>query len=80
MALTKMLGPAMSDTFDAAGMAWLGPPSAAYPPDPEAYAFYRTGGGYAAVQVSGSLEGCTLFLFVFVLRRDLQQYTHTFIA
>ncbi|GLI70099.1 hypothetical protein VaNZ11_014878 [Volvox africanus] len=27
-------------------MAFLGPPSAAYPPDPENYLFYRVGGGY----------------------------------
>ncbi|KAG2438324.1 hypothetical protein HYH02_011021 [Chlamydomonas schloesseri] len=28
-------------------MAFLGPPSSAYPPDPENYVFYRVGGGYA---------------------------------
>ncbi|EFJ41076.1 hypothetical protein VOLCADRAFT_119797 [Volvox carteri f. nagariensis] len=29
-------------------MAFLGPPSSAYPPDPENYLFYRVGGGYEA--------------------------------
>ncbi|KXZ45114.1 hypothetical protein GPECTOR_58g563 [Gonium pectorale] len=28
-------------------MAFLGPPSSAYPPDPENYIFYRVGGGYS---------------------------------
>ncbi|KAG2488478.1 hypothetical protein HYH03_012983 [Edaphochlamys debaryana] len=28
-------------------LAFLGPPSSAYPPDPENYVFYRVGGGYS---------------------------------
>ena len=49
-------------------MAFLGPPSSAYPPDPENYVFYRVGGGYASKIVSaggvarseraGLCEGC----------------------
>ncbi len=33
-------------------MAFLGPPSSAYPPDPENYVFYRVGGGYSPRLVS----------------------------
>jgi hypothetical protein len=29
------------------GMAWLGPPSAAYPADPEHFVYLRVAGGYA---------------------------------
>ena len=38
-------------------MAFLGPPSSAYPPDPENYAFYRVGGGFSPRTVSGGGSG-----------------------
>jgi hypothetical protein len=38
-------------------MAFLGPPSSAYPPDPENYLFYRVGGGYSAKLVGGGMGG-----------------------
>jgi hypothetical protein len=34
------------------GLAWLGPPSAAYGPDPEKYMYLRVAGGYAPKYVS----------------------------
>jgi hypothetical protein len=59
--------PAPGRTSDAAAgaledplseMAFLGPPSSAYPPDPENYVFYRVGGGYTPrlVRTGGSMR------------------------
>jgi hypothetical protein len=46
----------MEHAVELASMAFLGPPSSAYPADPEKFVFVRVAGGYSPKYVSNMLQ------------------------